>query len=178
MEPHWLISKQSYYADFFLVPLAILATLLLAGPSWTLVAAALLGWLVWTAIEYFVHRFAFHRLYRREHFAHHKMPARYIGVPWWQTLAAFAAAWGGCVGTAGLAAGAGFWSGLAAGYLAYIAVHDRYHHGQPKTWRPGYLRRMYERHQIHHHGVEANFGVSVPLWDFLLGTHKNPAGGT
>lgn len=166
----WAISRNSYYADFVLAPLALLASLFATGIDLTLVGGFLLGLAVWSAIEYGVHRWVFHRLYRREHFLHHKLPSRYIGVPWWQTSLAFLAAYAGSVGSFGMSLGSGLWDGVVAGYLLYIVVHDRYHHGKPKTWR-GYWRDQYERHQVHHHGVEKNFGVTTPFWDIVVGSH-------
>ena len=54
------------------------------------------------------------------------------------------------------------------GYLAYEYVHLALHHASPKSRLGCYFRRHHLTH--HAHGREGNFGVSSPLWDFLLGT--------
>ena len=38
------------------------------------------------------------------------------------------------------------------------------------TFRQPWLRRWAASHHIHHHHEDANFGVTTPLWDHLLGT--------
>lgn len=167
----WAISKSSYYADVWLVPLLWLAALLYADGGD--VVAMAIGLVLWTFLEWNIHKHVFHNLYRREHAAHHKMPSRYIGVPWWQTQGIIALAYLGSVSSLGLETGTGFWAGLAAGYWGYIVVHDRFHHGRPDLWK-GYWRRQYLRHDMHHRGAEANFGVLTPFWDYVMGTAKNP----
>ena len=54
------------------------------------------------------------------------------------------------------------------GYLIYEYVHYALHHGDPKTRTGKYLRKHHLTH--HAHGRAGNFGVSTPLWDFILRT--------
>ena len=54
------------------------------------------------------------------------------------------------------------------GYLAYEYIHYAMHKKEPRSGLAEFLRR---HHLIHHaHGHAGNFGVSTPLWDWLLGT--------
>lgn len=167
----WAITKRSYYVDILLVPMLWLAALFYSGLNERVLAGAAIGWFVWTFLEWAIHRFVFHRLYRKEHAAHHRWPDRFIGVPWYQTESIIVCVWLALVQSFSLYAGTGLWLGLVVGYYSYIIAHDRFHHGRPDTWR-GYWREQYERHAMHHRGVEKNFGVTTRLWDVLLGTSK------
>jgi len=173
----WHLSTRSYYTDFVVAPVLALAAVTTEavrhGPSARLAAGVALGVLGWTAVEYVVHRWIFHVAYRREHMAHHQRPKMLIGVPPWQTALAFAAVFGAAVGATGWAWGSGLFAGMLAGYFGYIAIHERMHHGSLGRAFPGNcLDRQARRHAAHHHGTEGNFGVTTPLWDFLLGTLK------
>ncbi|HIL25578.1 MAG TPA: hypothetical protein EYG19_09300 [Verrucomicrobia bacterium] len=55
-----------------------------------------------------------------------------------------------------------------AGYLAYEYVHYAMHQREPQSRFGKYLRRHHLTH--HAHGHAGNFGVSTPLWDWVLGT--------
>lgn len=179
-EDAWRLSATSYYADWVTVPIlgisALTADVWYHGVTRFTLLGFLLGALIMSFIEYGTHRWAFHNpnLYRREHFLHHIRPADYIGVPGWHTVFYFVLALGGCVGSFGLDFGAGLFAGLCAAYLTYIISHDRFHHGSLGTEESGgYWHRQARRHFLHHEkGVEANFGVSSPLWDILLGTYQ------
>jgi sterol desaturase/sphingolipid hydroxylase (fatty acid hydroxylase superfamily) len=61
-----------------------------------------------------------------------------------------------------------FFSGaLAAGYASYGLAHSAIH---SVRFRRALPLRWAAMHHIHHHHPERNFGVTTPLWDFLLGT--------
>jgi sterol desaturase/sphingolipid hydroxylase (fatty acid hydroxylase superfamily) len=145
-----------------------------AAPGWWLG-----GFLLWTLVEYLLHRKLFHRVprtpvQRRLHFLihgiHHKDPLD-------RTRLVFPLL-SGVVIAAGLFAG--LWlllplgaamlamSGLLAGYLAYDLGHYAWHHAAP---RAGWLRRLKRHHLAHHFSdVDSRFGVSQPLWDHVFGT--------
>ena len=58
--------------------------------------------------------------------------------------------------------------GFALGYLAYDGTHYATHHFR-MSW--GWGRWIKRYHMIHHHtGVDARYGVSSPLWDWVFGT--------
>lgn len=169
----WNISRVSYYADWVTIPILIYTALITDvsyhGLTYIAVLMGVLGFILWTFVEYALHRWVFHRAYRKQHWIHHIRPAAFVGVPGWQTSLMLLLALGACWGSFGLDAGGGLFTGLAAGYGLYIWAHDLFHHG--RVWPGGYWARREEDHKGHHaHGKEVNFGVVTPLWDVLLKT--------
>src|SRR5450432_3668861 len=83
------LGKALYFGDFVAIPLAIagLAAWALPGRGmlgaivWT--ASLPVGLLVWTLVEYIVHRWVFHEVpfFEKYHDAHHAEPLALIGVP-------------------------------------------------------------------------------------------------
>lgn len=159
----WLMSSFAYYLVFFTVPLLVVAALLL-GPVllWQIAA----GVLIWSFVEYAMHRFLFHAWYRREHWTHHLDVLALIGISSWKTTATFIVllALFQALGLASLIAG------VMLGYLAYISLHYVMHRPEHPLYQlmPG----LVTNHDLHHQrGVEKNFGVSSPLWDHVFGTY-------
>ena len=59
-------------------------------------------------------------------------------------------------------------AGFAIGYLAYDTIHFAVHHAGTQS---ATARRWRRRHFRHHYANSTrDFGVSSPLWDFILGT--------
>lgn len=125
------------------------------------------GVLLWSLIEYLMHRFAFHGF--APHWEHHAEPldAKYILAPFPLSLAFSAGLW------------AIFWlatrstslpglvlCGVWAGYLAYEGVHLRIHSSAPG----GVLLRGLRRRHYYHHFADDRYcyGVTSPLWDFVF----------
>lgn len=163
---NWAQSRVSYYTDFGLVPLFILFALFHIQ-NWTLnVLAAICGVVVWTFLEYWIHRILFHRIFKREHWLHHKDPEGYVAVPLWGTLVLHTL----LLGSLGLYL-PGLFIGLEAGYFAYILTHDRIHHGKRES---PWLQWRARLHDAHHDGWESNFGVFISTWDMVFGTLRDP----
>ncbi len=61
-----------------------------------------------------------------------------------------------------------FLPGFLIGYAAYLAVHYIVHaYNPPKN----FFKVLWVNHAIHHYkDPDSSFGVSSPLWDYLLGT--------
>lgn len=139
-----------------------------------------LGVLLWTLIEYLLHRFVFHwdpgqefkakvRLFLM-HGYHHEFPNdkwRLVAPPVmsWPLAAVVALVYY-------LVSGPDRWlvlfGGTTAGYLAYDWIHYYTHHFSPKWWVGKVLRRS---HMVHHFKLfPLNMGISSPLWDFVFGT--------
>jgi sterol desaturase/sphingolipid hydroxylase (fatty acid hydroxylase superfamily) len=172
----WTQDARGYYLDFVVVPLLMLVTLWTSlhyrGPSVALPVMALAFFAVWTLIEYWIHRTLFHHMLRREHWLHHKRPRGYVSAPWYLTAILHLLVLGGTLGSGGLAYGAGMFLGLEAGYLTYIVVHDRIHHG-PR--RSAYIALRAALHDAHHtYASEKNFGVASSFWDHVFGTYYLP----
>jgi sterol desaturase/sphingolipid hydroxylase (fatty acid hydroxylase superfamily) len=128
------------------------------------------GLVAWSVVEYAAHRWLLHgftgRVYDFLHGGHHRDASnlRRGIVPLTHSLASalvlHVIAWR-----------SGTWSalgGLLAGYLAFEVVHAMLHTRKVKMLLPRALRR----HHARHHWVDdkAAFGVTSPLWDWILGT--------
>ncbi|HJT89561.1 MAG TPA: sterol desaturase family protein [Bryobacteraceae bacterium] len=149
---------------------AALAGAAFAGPWSTLCAAALGGGLFfWTAVEYAMHRFAFHGF--APHYQHHADPTNrsYILAPLWLALAGAAALWL-LFSLAARSWVLGTWmlAGAIVGYLAYELIHLRIHSANAG----GTVLRALRRHHFYHHfaSERACFGVTSPLWDMVFGS--------
>jgi len=132
------------------------------------------GILFWTLFEYLLHRFVFHfepkqpgllkELQFLFHGIHHAYPkdSRRLVMPL-AILIYFA--------TARLLPERlvpSFFAGFVFGYLCYDMMHFAIHHlaFSNKTWQ-----KIRKHHYLHHYNnKEAGFGVSSPLWDYILRT--------
>jgi sterol desaturase/sphingolipid hydroxylase (fatty acid hydroxylase superfamily) len=136
------------------------------------------GLLLWTFIEYAMHRFVFHAPKLMAllgggpvHYRHHQSPAEveFIATPLSFSLPVAAFVWvllRLTLGTWEKTAAA--MAGVILGYLVYEAVHLRIH-----TFSGGgaALRRLRRHHYRHHFSdPEVCFGVSTPIWDAVLQT--------
>jgi len=173
------LSKTAYYADFAIYGAVITAAVIITGwrsnvhdfSVWLLAVVG--GVIVWTLMEYIIHRYVFHQMpvFSPMHGAHHEAPLAFIGTPTWLSLgvifgAVFLPAWGlGSLNTA---------SGLAVGFMAgfswYGLVHHDIHHRKPRL----IARRLIvasRRHSQHHYSTQpGNFGVTTSFWDRVFGT--------
>ncbi len=158
----WLMTRYQYFVDFFTIPLFIAMAIYLSTFISYEFAVGVLGW---TLVEYLTHRFLFHGTYRREHWMHHVDVEEYIGIQGWKIALAY---------TAGflIAAQLGLLSvfaGFAFGYLTYITLHYFMH--RPDTLPAKYMSGLIRNHNLHHEkGIEKNFGVTSPLWDYIFRT--------
>lgn len=171
---------------FWLPVIGLLSYWVLAGGMGLGLFAALLfgGWLAWTLAEYLLHRYVFHFIgprgwQRRFHFiahgVHHDFPqdAQRLVMP---------------LGVS-IPIGLGFFLlidlvvarpvactllvGFGIGYLLYDGIHYFTHHLKARSRLGKFLKRY---HMVHHHaGVEGLFGVSQPIWDYVLGTQNDRA---
>lgn len=131
------------------------------------VAAGLLGF---SFAEYFFHRWMFHTripLFAEGHRMHHENPLGYDSLPFF--LPAMISVGLTALSLQFLPAGFVFlMTGTATlGYVFYGLSHFMIHHVR---FRNPLLMRWAAAHHIHHHHAESNFGVTTPLWDYLLGT--------
>ncbi|HEY3129702.1 MAG TPA: sterol desaturase family protein [Acidobacteriota bacterium] len=138
------------------------------------------GLLIWTLIEYCMHRFLFHWKIRNRklknllwhlHIGHHAEPRdpEQILVPPSMSIPISGVLLGGLY----LVLGSLFWAigvivGTWIGFLYYESVHYRLHRSAAEEGLLHYQRR---RHFYHHFvDGETCFGVTSPLWDFVFGT--------
>jgi sterol desaturase/sphingolipid hydroxylase (fatty acid hydroxylase superfamily) len=147
-----------------------------------LAAAALfvVGVLIWTLLEYVIHRWVFHydpktgigkKLHFIVHGVHHDYPndGRRLVMPpaisiplavvFWVVFAV-------TLGPLGPAVSAGF----GFGYVCYDSIHYAIHHFPMKRGVLLWLKQYHLRH--HFHDDHVGFGVSSPLWDYVFGTTR------
>lgn len=167
LSPAFDLSRWAYFLDFVLVPLAVAGLVATSPDALTArgLAIAAAGIVAWTLVEYWVHRLVFHGAtpFEPMHQMHHRLPKDMIGVASWGTFAGFAVVW--------LLTGPAFTTGFMLGYLAYCVIHVRMHHGDRSRFSR-YVAFMFEHHAGHHRGGKGNFGVSVPVWDFVFNTYR------
>jgi sterol desaturase/sphingolipid hydroxylase (fatty acid hydroxylase superfamily) len=180
-----LMRKLGYFAEFLVFPPFVIGLALFAyddsqrfrATTW-LVSFAV-GVLLWTLLEYLLHRFVFHHapIISEIHEQHHHDPLALIGAPAWTS---FVLALLGVLFPLwlllGISIAAGITSGMICGYLWYVLVHYASHHWQPR--HGSYLYRVRLRHARHHYSHdEGNFGVSVEFWDRVFRTELGRRGG-
>ncbi len=147
---------------------------------WEGVGLFLGGVVVWTLMEYWLHRLVFHwepktswgpKMHFMMHGVHHKWPKdRFrLVMPPSASLPLF------------LLFGLSFWlflgpkvwifhGGFALGYMTYDLMHYYLHHGKLKA---PWLRKLQTHHARHHFNKAyegKNFGVSSPVWDWVFRT--------
>jgi dihydroceramide fatty acyl 2-hydroxylase len=164
----------------YLPCVALLAALSLAafGPA-VAAASAALGYLIWTLIEYFGHRYLFHyefpgKFGARIHFLIHGVHHVYPNDPLRLVMPALLSAPIMLIAYAvvrilfGLPLGYPILMGFIVGYLVYDMAHYYVHHAEPRTRIGLALRRL---HLLHHFRDPARgFGVSAPYWDYVFKT--------
>jgi len=169
-------------------PLAVILFLLsydLQARSWLSTGALLLGGvLIWTLIEYVLHRFVFHLVQVKEpwktiasglHMAHHRdtevkelviappVVSLLFSIPIFLILLAFT--WN--VSTALM-----LHVGVLVGYIGYEWCHYGAHQYTPKTSLARYLKRYHLQHHFKH--PNGSFGVTTPMWDYVFGSSYKP----
>jgi sterol desaturase/sphingolipid hydroxylase (fatty acid hydroxylase superfamily) len=143
--------------------------------------AFLCGFLVWTLVEYGLHRVLFHKrpqngFERKLHFLAHGIHHK---DPWDGTRLVFPILAGVAIALVlfgllrlalPLPLALAVMSGLLLGYLAYDMGHYAWHH---MTFKAGWLKYLKRYHLAHHYqDMDSRFGVSVPLWDWIFGTGR------
>ncbi|MEO7938828.1 MAG: sterol desaturase family protein [Burkholderiaceae bacterium] len=171
------MNKWSYRADFVVYPLLDGVALTLAFAHVTLATGAsrlaevLAGVVLWTLIEYLLHRWVLHHWqpFKGLHDAHHAHPSEFIGTPSWVSGGLFLALWAALATALPPATAAALSAGLMLGYLIYAIVHDVMHHRRVR--HGSWLHRAKLRHARHHSpGAQTDFGVTTGVWDVILGT--------
>lgn len=138
------------------------------------------GFIVWTFIEYTLHRFVFHfpaksaigkRIHLIFHGMHHAYPndakrlviSPSASIP---MVTAFYFFFYALVPDAYLP---GFFAAFIAGYLFYEIFHYTLHH---VSFNSFYWRKLRQHHMLHHdHSSDTRYGVTTSLWDRIFRSH-------
>lgn len=136
------------------------------------------GIILFTLVEYLMHRFLYHipagtekrrRFQYVIHGVHHDHPrdkARLAMPPLLSIVLAvlFITLFRAVIGPNGYAFGGGFLFGYSTYLLAHYAIHV---YKPPKNM----LGIIWKHHNLHHFvGDDGAFGVSTPFWDYVFGT--------
>ena len=138
------------------------------------------GLLLWTLLEYVLHRWAFHERVlgprmAKEHLEHHAKVDWFV--PLWKKLALALPVVSGVFLLGAFVAAAtiasGITLGLLIGWIGYEVIHRLIHVAGPLN---GYGRWARKHHLSHHFGnAKLNHGVSSPIWDLVFGTYAPDA---
>ncbi len=134
---------------------------------------------LWSLVEYVLHRWVFHAIHFKEpyrtmatelHLAHHKAPEikEYTLAPFFVTLFLSGIVFLILLGiTASVSTSCQILNGIYCGYALYEWFHYATHNLD--------INFFNKSHHLYHHykNPKFNFGVTSPLWDYLLGTKKH-----
>ncbi|XP_020687787.2 dihydroceramide fatty acyl 2-hydroxylase FAH2 [Dendrobium catenatum] len=137
------------------------------------------GVLVWTLLEYTLHRFLFHvktksywanTFHYLLHGCHHKHPMDGLRLVFPPAATAIL-----CIPLWGLirllstpASAPAIFAGGLLGYVIYDCTHYYLHHGSPSIEPARHLKRY---HLNHHFKIQTKgFGITSSLWDIVFGT--------
>lgn len=147
-----------------------------------LLLVAIAGLLVWTLMEYLLHRFVFHYPARGRigkwlvflfHGVHHDAPQdpTRLVMPPAGAIIIMAMLWGLfslLIPSPWLEPFVAF---FIIGYLCYDYIHYATHHFGMKS---GVFRFLKRYHMLHHYAsTNTRYGVSSPLWDIVFGTYAS-----
>jgi sterol desaturase/sphingolipid hydroxylase (fatty acid hydroxylase superfamily) len=143
-------------------------------------ALFLLGVLLWTLLEYLIHRYIFHyepktrpgqRLHYIIHGVHHDYPndARRLVMPPSISVPLAFLFYGLFLLIFGSLAPAVF-AGLVFGYVCYDMLHYATHHFGMKRGMWLWLKQYHLRH--HFKDDHVGYGISSPLWDYVFRTTR------
>lgn len=140
----------------------------------------IVGLLLWTISEYFLHRFVFHyhptsnfgkRLHFLMHGVHHDYPndsKRLVMPPVMSVIISIPFFIAFYYGFGGEGATFSAFAGLIFGYLCYDMLHYAVHHAK---WKSAYFEQLKKHHMAHHFvHPDAGFGVSSMFWDKIFHT--------
>lgn len=147
-----------------------------------MIANFLGGFLIFTLMEYLIHRYIFHMPIRQHiiwkymhflsHGVHHKVPFDHsrLTFPAFPGIVVIAIIYFlvNLIFPEKIFIPNIIFVGIVSGYLCYDMCHYYFHQGKPKTIILYHLKRYH----LHHHFVnnKNGFGVTTPLWDLIFQT--------
>jgi len=168
-------TRTNYWAEYCLDISLIVALVYLGwrhntGGVGMIPMAVAIGFLGYSFTEYGFHRWLFHTripLFAEGHRKHHENPLGYDALPFFLPAALSI----GLTAFFSLFLPVGFacfmMAAVTLGYVLYGFSHFIIHHVR---FRNRILMRWAAVHHIHHYHADKNYGVTTPLWDYLLNT--------
>jgi sterol desaturase/sphingolipid hydroxylase (fatty acid hydroxylase superfamily) len=172
------LSRSAFFADFYAYPVAsavlIALALALEPRDWAFaLGAVVVGFLLWSLVEYLLHRYVLHHIkwVKDQHDVHHRDQMALVGTPTWFSLLVFLTfVTLPMLLIASADVALGLTGGMMIGYLCYVTAHYGMHH-----WRirpSSYMGGLKRRHALHHHYDDrGNFGVTSGFWDYVFRTN-------
>ncbi len=173
---HFIIPVLFYYV--MAAVCIIYATFLIPTQMWRLTYLFPAGFIVFTLVEYLIHRFIFHFNPKNEreekiqysiHGVHHEFPKDKdrLVMPPVISFVLSVVFFGLFYVVAGNYAWL-FFPGFTSGYSTYLIIHYAIHRFRPPA---NFLKYLWKHHSLHHYkSTESAFSVSFPLWDYIFGT--------
>ncbi|KAF8345367.1 oxidoreductase [Amanita rubescens] len=150
-------------------------------PAFTALVCFFLGNIIWTMLEYGLHRFLFHvdewlpdkpiflTLHFLMHGIHHYLPMDRLRLVMPPLL--FGALQAPFTWLAHVLFPTAVANGIIAGSFAFYILYDCMHYALHHTKLPAYLREMKKYHLAHHYkNFELGFGVTSKIWDYVFNT--------
>ena len=140
----------------------------LSAEGW--VAGIVGGLLLWTLMEYFLHKWLYHEVespLRDGHVLHHNEPMALLGVPWWLTAVIVVAVYYGLARVLNPAVTGVVMAFTWLGYIGYCAMHHAIHHAR---WNNKWFIDLRRHHLLHHAKDNVNWGITTDLWDRVFRT--------
>ena len=152
---------------------------------WDTLGLGLVGYVVWTLFEYWLHRLVFHfepehgigaKLHWMIHGIHHDHPndPLRLVMPPAASIPLAVLVVGAIFLIAGSLHGLAVAAGFLIGYIVYDEMHYALHHHTPTTRAGRWLRELHMRH--HFQDDEKGFGISAPYWDMVFRTFRSRGG--
>lgn len=125
------------------------------------------GFLLWTLVEYFLHRWVLHGWQKaaREHAKHHRDTHALIATPIFVIPLLAIAIFAGLAFATSIGSAALFVFGLYAGYNYFVIVHHLQHFYPQLLARSPLFERNLRLHELHHRHPDKHFGISCSIWD-------------
>lgn len=158
-----------YYLDFLLLPASIVGLTFYTRASWSWgwLAFAGFGVVLFTFVEYWVHRSLLHRIFwSAYHQRHHEHPAEFVLFPWWYMPLVFTLIF---FFLSLVSLPVSMFVGFQIGAMWFFCWHHVLHHWnlQKHPWLLVYSCW----HDLHHKDLPFNYGITHPLWDVVFGTY-------
>lgn len=129
-----------------------------------------IGLFAFSFVEYCFHRWLFHgsnEIFERGHYRHHEQPQGDDSLPFLFPPLGILALAELLRFVAPTEVAVLFTGGFAIGYAVYGLSHTMIHR---MRFRNAFMRRWAAAHHVHHRHPDSNFGVTTPLWDFVMRT--------
>jgi len=174
------------FCSFWIYPFLACLLLLLSSqqvPQWKeLLWLVPVGLLIWSLLEYAMHRLFFHwiphhrrfkKILQSLHFSHHgdpRNPDKILVRPIYSLPVSALFLGASYTVTGSFFAASALLTGIWLGFLYYELVHYRLHLSKVDG---GLLKYQRQGHFYHHFVDSKNcFGVTSPLWDWVFGTYR------